>query len=86
MNFKLLRGKEENYFLTLEPMQQLTLTRTRFEDVEFCFQFDDGEPVVFGTGPNECNIRLSPQTDTNMTFTDNDGRVFKLFARERQND
>jgi hypothetical protein len=86
MNFKLLRGKEENYFLTLEPMQQLTLTRTRFEDVEFCFQFDGGEPVVFGSGPNECNIRLSPQTDTNMTFTDNDGRVFKLFARERQND
>ncbi len=86
MNFKLLRGKEENYFLTLEPMQQLTLTRTRFEDVEFCFQFDGGEPVVFGSGPNECNIRLSPQTDTNMTFTDNDGRVFKLFARERQDD
>jgi hypothetical protein len=86
MNFKLLRGKEENYFLTLEPMQQLTLTRTRSEDVEFCFQFDGGEPVVFGTGPNECSIRLSPQTDTNMTFTDNDGRVFKLFARERQDD
>jgi hypothetical protein len=86
MNFKLLRGKEENYFLTLEPMQQLTLTRTRSEDVEFCFQFDGGEPVVFGTGPNECSIRLSPQTDTNMTFTDNDGRVFKLFARERRDD
>lgn len=84
MNFKLLRGKEENYFLSLEPIQQLTLTRTRFEDVEFCFQFDGGEPIVFGTGPNECSIRLSPQTDTNMTFTDNDGRVFKLFARERQ--
>lgn len=86
MNFKLLRGKEENHFLTLEPIQQLTLTRTRFENVEFCFQFDDGEPIVFGTGPNECSIRLSPQTDANMTFTDNDGRVFKLFARERQND
>lgn len=86
MNFKLLRGKEENYFLTLEPMQQLTLTRTRFEDVEFCFQFDDGEPVVFGAGSNECTIRLTPQADANVVFTDNDGRVFKLFARERQND
>lgn len=86
MNFKLLRGKEEFHFLTLEPMQQLTLTRTRSEDVEFCFQFDGGEPIVFGTGPNECTIHLSPHTNTNMSFTDSDGRVFKLFARERQND
>lgn len=86
MNFKLLRGKEENHFLTLEPIQQLTLTRTIFEDVEFCFQFDDNEPIGFATGPNECNIRISPTNNGNMTFTDNDGRVFKLFARERQND
>lgn len=54
-------------------------------NVEFCFQFDDEEPVVFASGPNECSIRLSPTSNANMTFNDN-GRVFKLFARERQND
>ena len=85
MNFKFLTG-ETDYLLRLEPIQQLTLTRQRFEDVEFCFQFGDGEPVVFGSGSNECTIRLSPQTDANVVFTDSDGRVFKLFARERQND
>ena len=87
MDFKLLRGKEENHFLSLEPIQQLTLTRPSFTpaNVEFCFQFGDEEPVVFGSGPNECSIRLAPSPDGNMTFNDN-GRVFKLFARERQND
>lgn len=60
---------------------------TRFvpENVEFCFQFDDDEPVGFATGPNECTIRLTPTANGNMIFNDN-GRVFKLFARERQDD
>jgi hypothetical protein len=71
-------------FLRLEPMQRLTLTRFNPENVEFCFQFGDDEPVVFATGPNTCTINLSPQRDGNMRFTDND-KVFKLFAREVQN-
>ncbi|MEY4572492.1 MAG: hypothetical protein RLZ10_1732 [Bacteroidota bacterium] len=85
MNFKFFNN-EENRFLTLEPTQILTLTRPAMfnpSNVEFCFQFGDEEPVVFGSGPNECQIRLSPQSDANMIFNDN-GRVFKLFARERQ--
>jgi hypothetical protein len=87
MNFKLLRGKEEYSFLQLEPTQLLTITRPTFtpSNVEFCFQFDDEEPVVFGSGPNECSIRLAPSPDGNMTFNNN-GRIFKLFARERQDD
>jgi hypothetical protein len=87
MNFKLLRGKEEYSFLQLEPTQLLTITRPTFTpaNVEFCFQFENNEPVVFGSGPNECSIRLAPSPDGNMTFNDN-GRVFKLFARERQDD
>ena len=87
MNFKLLRGKEEYNFLQLEPTQLLTITRPSFTtaNVEFCFQFGDDEPVVFANGPNECSIRLSPTNNAEMTFNDN-GRVFKLFAREREND
>jgi hypothetical protein len=84
MNFKFFNDDKEYSFLRLEPMQQLTLTRFNPENVEFCFQFGDNEPIVFATGPNECSIRLTPQTDSNMTFTDNDNK-FKLFARERQN-
>jgi len=65
------------------PSNILYIQPQRYTNVEFCFQFGDNEPVVFATGPNECQIRLSPQTDANMTFTDND-REFKLFARQRQ--
>ncbi|MEY4572152.1 MAG: hypothetical protein RLZ10_1378 [Bacteroidota bacterium] len=83
MNFKFFQ-KEENTFLRLEPIQQLTLTRPSFtpENVDFCFQFGDNEPIVFATGPNICTINLSPQSNSNVIFNDN-GNTFKLFARER---
>jgi len=82
MNFKFFQGNN-NMFLQLEPTQLLTLNRHRFnpENVEFCFQFGDDEPVVFATGPNECSIRLNPTTDANIAFNNN-GKEFKLFARE----
>jgi hypothetical protein len=86
MNFKFFQGKTK-LFLELEPTQILTLTRPTFipENVEFCFQFGNNEPVVFATGPNECSIHLSPNSSTEMSFTDNNN-VFKLFARQIQND
>ena len=83
MSFKFLRGKDDEYFVRLEPTQQLTLTRfTPNNNVEFCFQFNNNEPVVFGTGPNECHIHLAPSPEGNMTFTDSNNNSFKLFARE----
>ncbi len=83
MSFKFLRGKDDEYFVRLEPTQQFTLTRFTPNNVEFCFQFDNNEPIVFATGPNECHIRLAPSPEGNMTFTDSNNNSFKLFARER---
>jgi hypothetical protein len=76
MNFKFFKGDET-------PTLCFTPHRYEPENAEFCFQFGDEEPVVFASGPNDCSIRLSPTSNTEMTFNDN-GRVFKLFARERQ--
>jgi len=78
MNFKFFKGDET-------PSLVFTPHRYEPENVEFCFQFGDDEPIVFANGPNDCSIRLSPTNNAEMTFNDN-GRVFKLFARERQND
>ena len=78
MNFKFFKNNEKVSFL-------FTPHRYEPENVEFCFQFGDDEPVVFASGPNDCTIRLSPSSDGNMIFNDS-GKVFKLFARERQND
>ena len=77
MNFKFFEG-DETPRLYFQPNVAFTPS-----NVEFCFQFGDEEPVVFATGPNDCSIRLSPTINSEMTFNDN-GRVFKLFARERQ--
>jgi len=76
MNFKFFKGEESQLiFFTPRIVEP--------SNVEFCFQFGDENPVVFATGPNECHIRLTPTANSNMTFNDN-GKVFKLFARERQ--
>jgi hypothetical protein len=77
MNFKFFQSNETS---TLYFQPQVTFNP---QDVEFCFQFGDEEPVVFASGPNDCSIRLSPTSNSEMTFNDS-GRVFKLFARERQ--
>lgn len=84
MDFKFLRGKENNHFLTLEPMQVLSL-RPQQQNLnnEYCFQFDDDEPFVFGTGGGDLTITITPTTDGNITFEHNN-RTFKIFARERQ--
>ena len=76
MNFKFFKG-DETPTLYFQPVSFEPL------NVEFCFQFGDDEPVVFANGPNDCSIRLSPTSNSEMTFNDN-GRVFRLFARERQ--
>jgi hypothetical protein len=77
MNFKFLKGNE------ITPTLYFQAPSFVPSNVEFCFQFGDENPVVFATGPNECHIRLNPTAYGNMIFNDN-GRVFKLFARERE--
>ncbi len=78
MSFKLLRG-EETPTLELRPFQ---FYQPR-ADVEFCFQFDDEEPIVFGEGPNDLHIHVSPTPNGNIIFNNNE-RTFKIFARERE--
>ena len=78
MNFKFFRGEEDMGRLIFYQPRPLNIN-----NVEFCFQFDDEEPIMFASGPNSCNITINTNPEGNITFTDN-GRRFKLFARERQ--
>ena len=83
MNFKFFRD-ESDYVLRLEPMQQLTLLGPRpHTNNEYCFQFDDEEPFVLGVGDNPLTFTINPTIGGEITFQNN-GRSFKLFARERQ--
>jgi len=83
MSFKFFRGEESEIRLT--PTNQLTFYQPTFQpnNVEFCFQFDDEEPTVFGLGPNELQLHISPSPNGNIVFRNNN-KQFKIFARERQ--
>jgi hypothetical protein len=81
-NFKFLRGKEESIFRLIENFQPITFNQPRFQnEVEFCFQFNDDEPISFATGSNDLHIHVSPTPNGNISFTNN-GQTFKIFARE----
>ena len=58
---------------------------TPISDVEWCYQFFDNEPVVFGFGQEEgtaspLSIQLRPVEEDVLTFSNN-GMVFKIFPR-----
>lgn len=89
-DFKFFNKNDNNFlpvgqFLRLQPLGQILRLQpqVRYEDVEFCFQFGEDEPVPFMSGSEFCQITLDNTSEGNMTFTNN-GNTFKLFARERQ--
>jgi hypothetical protein len=67
-----------NNYLTLRP-------NAANSDNEYCMQFDDDEPFVFARGNNDLTITITPTPQGNVVFNHN-GRTFKLYAREAQND
>lgn len=55
------------------------------EDAEWCFQFFNNEPVVFGwqeagAPPTPLTLQLNPIEEQSMNFRQN-GMEFKIFAR-----
>ena len=74
---------------------EVTLTQKKYEECEWCFQFDEDEPQIFAWTDNESDKIEDPKvifTITNVensyiTFQNgNTGKIFKLFARELTND
>jgi hypothetical protein len=85
MDFKFLRGDENRLELVQGNNQLVMFQPYRFNgDVEFCFQFNDDEPIIFGNGPNDLHIHITPTPNGNITFTSNNHQTFKIFARERE--
>jgi hypothetical protein len=57
-----------------------------YNQTEWCFQFFDNEPIVFGWDLDESKsspmvIELKPQSNNILTFTQK-GMTFKIFPRE----
>jgi hypothetical protein len=85
--------KEE--VVKIEQIGQITLEQEKYEDCEWCFQFDNDEPQIFAWTDGN----LNPSEDPTVTFTitnkkdsfinftnSKTGKVFTLFAREISED
>lgn len=67
---------------------ELNLSQEKYEQCEWCFQFDDGEPQVFAWTEESMvdeeptvTFTLNNTKESYITFT-KDGKTFKLFTRE----
>jgi hypothetical protein len=85
-------GKQLELFEDINylPKESLRIIQPKkYEECEWCFQFDDNEPQVFAwtnedmqNEEPEVRFTISNNEHSNITFTHKDGNVFKIFARE----
>ena len=85
-------GKQLELFEDINYLPNGTLNLkqpNKYEECEWCFQFDNNEPQVFawtdedmGDDEPQVQFTISNNEHSNITFTHNDGKVFKIFARE----
>jgi hypothetical protein len=81
-------AEQLDLFPDLEPIQQGSIeieeTKT-IEDAEWCFQFFNNEPVVFGWNDEGSTatalvLQIQPKESDGLTFQQN-GMTFKIFPR-----
>lgn len=92
---KIEEVKIEDQSEQLQQLGTLTIADEKYDDCEWCFQFDEDEPQIFAWTDENSNNTEEPTvtfTITNkknsyITFTNaKTGKVFKLFAREITNE
>jgi hypothetical protein len=81
-------GFAANEEINLEPANgSVSIAQEEpLKDAEWCFQFFDNEPVVFGWSaegeePGNLTFELKPVKSEGMNFTQN-GMAFRIFPRE----
>ena len=68
----------------------IAMTQKKYDECEWCFQFDSDEPQIFAWTDSEMNKDEEPKViftitntkDSYINFTHKNGKSFKLFARE----
>jgi hypothetical protein len=83
--------KEEVVELESPVLDNLTIAQKRYDDCEWCFQFDEDEPQVFAWTDDVLDKSEDPKVIFTITNFENSyitfqngktGKLFKLFARE----
>ena len=87
--------KIEDQSEQLEQIGEIKLDQKKYEECEWCFQFDEDEPQVFAWTDDELNKDEDPKViftisnieNSYISFTHSKtGKKFKLFAREISDD
>ena len=87
--------KIEDQSEQLQPIDDIVLSQKKYEDCEWCFQFDEDEPQVFAWTDDDLNKSEDPKVIFTITNVENSyitfqngktGKIFKLFARELTNE
>ena len=87
--------KIEDQSEQLQPIGDITLSQKKYEECEWCFQFDEDEPQVFAWTDPEMNRDENPKVIFEITNVENSyisftstetGKTFKIFARELTKD
>lgn len=81
---------ETNEELVIPEFGMASINQEKYDDCEWCFQFDNDEPQIFAWMDDELNKEEDPKVmfsitnvkDSYINFTHQNGKVFKLFARE----
>jgi hypothetical protein len=83
--------KIEDQSEQLQSIDDIVLSQKKYEDCEWCFQFDEDEPQVFAWTDDDLNKSEDPKVIFTITNVENSyitfqngktGKLFKLFARE----
>ena len=86
------RKKREPVFLTTDITPQLRIgSSVSIDGCEWCFQFDDDEPVVFATASennstseSKISFTLTNRIDSTITFfNEKSGKKLKIYTREK---
>ena len=90
------KTKKEEVIETLQiENPTIELHQKKYEECEWCFQFDEDEPQIFAWTDNELNKNEDPKVIFTITNVENSyitfqnrktGKLFKLFAREISDD
>lgn len=83
--------KIEDQSEQLQELGEITLSQKKYEECEWCFQFDEDEPQIFAWTDSEMNKDEDPKVIFTITNIENSyisfknaktDKTFKLFVRE----
>lgn len=82
-----MENQEQEFTQNEDLGIQSSITGRKFEQAEWCFQFDEEEAHAFAWSQNEndpgdLNFNIAPTEGANITFRSPSGKVFTLFVRE----